>query len=228
MGFFGKKNYNGITKKTVEHIQLDAGAFFKNFEVGKDTYASAKEAGKLIGATSGGGEFTAKATLRQIEIDGAGARVKGLADVDSWEVSLKLTTIETTVETLKLALGTAKADTETVTGYTVIQGKTNLTDEDYIENLTWVGSITGATNPIIIQLKNGMNEDGLSYTMQDKAEGKIALTFYGYNDLSDYMEDTVAPPFEIFYPTNTESAPPAENTPPKEPEEESETENDEE
>lgn len=165
--------------------------------------------------------------MRQIEIDGAGARVKGLADVDSWEVSLKLTTIETTVETLKLALRTAKADTETVTGYTVIQGKTNLTDEDYIENLTWVGSITGSEKPLIIQLKNGMNEDGLSYTMQDKAEGKIALTFYGYNNLEDYMEDTVAPPFEIFYPTDTESAPPAENTPPKEPEEQPENENNE-
>lgn len=206
MGFFGKKNYNGITNKTVEHIQLDAGAFFKNFVVGTDSYASAKAAGKLIGATSGGGEFTAKAALRQIEIDGAGARVKGLADVDSWEVSLKLTTIETTVETLKLALGTAKTDTETVTGYTVVRGKTNLTDEDYIENLTWVGSITGSEKPIMIQLKNGMNEDGLSFTVQDKAEGKITLTFYGYNDLSDYMEDTVEPPFAIYYPNETENA----------------------
>lgn len=121
--------------------------------------------------------------------------------MDSWEVSLKLTTIETTVETLRLALGTATAESSEAAGYISIKGKTNLTDEDYIENLTWVGSITGSEKPLIIQLKNGLNEDGLSYTMQDKAEGKIAITFYGYNDLSDYMEDNVAPPFEIFYPT---------------------------
>lgn len=203
MGFFGKKNYNGITVKTVEHIQLDAGAFFKNFEVGTDDYTSAKAAGKLIGATSGGGEFIAKANLRQIQIDGAGARVKGLADVDSWEVSLKLTTIETTVETLKLALGTATSAASEKEGYTSIKGKTNLTDEDYISNLTWVGSITGSEKPIIIQLKNGLNEDGLTYTVQDKSEGKIAIKLYGYNDLSDYMNDSVSPPFEIFYPSES-------------------------
>ena len=86
MGFFGKKTYNGITSKTTKHLQLDAGAFFMNFEVGKDTYESAKKAGKCLGATQGGGTFTAKllftlmSALAQFERDVLADRTReGLA-----------------------------------------------------------------------------------------------------------------------------------------------------
>ena len=34
---FGKKTFNGITAGTPKNLQLDAGAFFIGFEVGKDT-----------------------------------------------------------------------------------------------------------------------------------------------------------------------------------------------
>lgn len=71
MGFFGKKNYNGITKKTVEHIQLDAGAFFKNFEVGKDDYASAKAAGSL-------------SRKRRFDKLRSTARARGSEDLPTW------------------------------------------------------------------------------------------------------------------------------------------------
>ena len=71
---FGKKAFNGITAGTPKNLQLDAGAFFIGFEVGKDTYASAKKAGKCLGATQGGGTFTAKPTIRTVDVDGAVGR----------------------------------------------------------------------------------------------------------------------------------------------------------
>ena len=46
--------YSGFSAGTSNKLMLDAGAFFKNFAVGTDTYATAKAAGKLIGATQGG------------------------------------------------------------------------------------------------------------------------------------------------------------------------------
>lgn len=74
------KVYSGFTAKTPEKLLLDAGAFFKNFEVGVDTFESAVTAGKLIGATAGGGVFEAKPDIRPIEIDGVkgcGKRARG-------------------------------------------------------------------------------------------------------------------------------------------------------
>ncbi len=206
MGFV-KKLFSGITENTVKNIQLNAGAFFKNYKVGTDDYESAKAAGKVLGATQGGGSVTIKPTYRQISVDGAVGRVRGLTDIDTWEISIAATVIETTVETLKLALGAAKTTAgssggDIPAGYTKIEGKTGVDDEDYIENITWIGTITGTDKPIIIQVFNVLNEDGLSYSVADKSEGKVGLTFYGYNSVNDFITDAVEPPFAIYYPDN--------------------------
>lgn len=209
MAIFQKRNYNGITKKTVENLQLDAGAFFKNFVIGEDTYASAKAAGKIIGATDGGGSFRATATIRQITVDGAGTRVMGFANVDGWEVALGFTLKEMTTDALKDALGLAdvnKDATTTLEGYDVITGRMSIEEGDFIENVTWVGCLSGSSNPIYIQLTSGFNENGLTFNMKDKSEGSIACTFYGYNSLDEYMEDEVKPPFVIYRPHTTSDA----------------------
>lgn len=201
MGFFNKKAYSGINKDTTKHIQLDAGAFFKNYDPATDTYATAKAAGKCLGATQGGGEFSAVPTLRTIDVDGAVGRVRGLVDIESWEVSISATVLETTVETLKLALAAATSETSsTPTGYTAIKGKAGIAGSDFVDNIAWVGNISGSDSPMVIVVKNVLNEGGLNYSVTPKGEGKVELKFYAYNALADYENDTVAPPFEIYYP----------------------------
>lgn len=196
-----KKIYTGYTKKTADHLLLDAGAFFKNFtfvEGGSenDTYDSAVAAGKLIGATKGGGEFSAAPAIRQIEVDGVKGRAKGLEVIDSWDVYLKATVLETTSESIKAALAAATVDAESDTDYDVITGNAAIGLEDYIDNVTWIGTISGSDKPVIIQVFSGLNADGLKLTMQDKNEGTIPMTFYGhYTD-----NDLDSPPFKIFYP----------------------------
>ena len=207
---FGKKAFNGITSGTPLNLQLDAGAFFIGFEVGKDTYASAKKAGKCLGATQGGGTFTAKPTIRTVDVDGAVGRVKGLTDIETWEVSISATVIETTVKSLKAALTAATVTAGTgmdessgngiPTGYTEIKGNAGISDTDYISDITWVGCLSGSTDPIIIQIKNALNEDGLSVDFAPKSEGKVKLTFYAYNSLEDFESDSVNPAFHIYLP----------------------------
>ena len=207
---FGKKTFNGITAGTPKNLQLDAGAFFIGFEVGKDTYASAKNAGKCLGATQGGGTFTAKPTIRNIDVDGAVGRVKGLTDIQTWEISLSATVIETTVKSLKAALVAATVTKGTgtgegagngiPTGYTEIKGNAGIADTDYISDITWVGCLSGSGEPIIIQIKNALNEDGLSMDFAPNSEGKVKLTFYAYNSLEDFESDSVNPAFFIYLP----------------------------
>ncbi len=208
MALFKKKNYNGITSNTPTHLQLGAGAFFKNFIVGTDTYASAKAGGKLIGATSGGGTFSAVPTINNISIDGGGSRVKGFADVPEWEVHLSANVKELSADSIRDALGLADIITTSTTedvipaGYSgIIKGRTGIEDTDYIENITWVGCITGSEKPVIIQLFNGLNEAGLTYNMTDDNNGTMALDFYAYNTLEEFMDDEVSAPFKIYYPT---------------------------
>lgn len=200
------KPYSGYSAKTPDKLLLDAGAVFKNFVVGTDTYASAKAAGKCLGATQKGSEFAAAPSVRRMEIDGVHTRTKGDTLIDGWEVSLKTTLCEITADNLKRALGTADVKNADVAGYQKISGRDTIRDEDYTENITYVGNVLGADKPIIIQVFNAFNEGGLTITAEDKNNASVECQFYGYNDPSVYddVEEEIEPPFAIWVPVTEE------------------------
>ena len=198
---------SGFNNQTKEHLLTGAGAFFKNFIVGIDTNESAKISGKLIGATQGGGEFKAVASIRQIEVDGVAGKAKGLEEIDSWEVSQTMNLLETTPETLKLALGAADIDIESNGEFNVISGRNQILDEDYLDNITYIGTITGSNLPVIIQVFNALSTDGLSIKTEDKKEAVLGVTVYGH-----YTEDDLdSPPYKIYYPKKKNVATPLAN-----------------
>lgn len=189
------KTYSGYTEKTPKNLLLDAGAFLKNYDLEKDTFEDAVAAGKLLGATQGGGEFSAVPVVRQIEIDGVKGRAKGLESIDAWEVYIKANVLEVTEETIKVAL-CASVEGGSNAKYTTIKGKNYISLDDYIENITWVGTLSGSDEPVILQVFNAINTDGLKITTQDKKESIVATTFYGHYDTEKLDE----PPFAIHYP----------------------------
>ena len=199
-----KRSFSGFTKNTPERLLLDAGAFFKDFiyEAGgtsNDTFDSAVAAGKLIGATKGGGEFSAVPEIRKIEVDGVKGRAMGLEVIDSWDVYLKATVLETTTESIKAALSAASVDSASDEKYDVITGNAAIDLSDYVGNVTWVGTLSGSNEPVIIQVYNGLNTEGLKLTVQDKGEATIPMTFYGHYT----FDDLDSPPFKILYPKKT-------------------------
>ena len=199
MGLFRKKTYTGVTENTKENLVLDAGVFFKNYDVENDTVETAIEAGKLLGATEGGGEFTAKPEIRYIEADGLKNKTKGFAVIDDYEVSITANMLEITEDILVATLSTATKDTSTNTKYTIIKPKETIEDSDYITNITWIGCQTGSKEPLIIQIFNALSQDGLSLKPQKKSEAVLAVNFAGHYDISNLDE----PPFAIYYPVKT-------------------------
>lgn len=194
------KNYTGFNADTANSLLLDAGAFFVNFDPETDTYESAK-ATKLLGATRGGGEFKAAMTVRQIEVDGVKGRAKGLEVNDAWDVYLKATVLEVNKDTLVKALGSATAtaystQSKPVTGYDYIEGNIDIDVADYLDNITWIGKISGEDDPVIIQVFNALNTDGLTLTVADKNEATMAMTFYGHYDTTQLDKA----PFKIWMP----------------------------
>lgn len=189
--------FSGFNANTAKHLQLDAGAFLKNYDVASDTWETAKET-KCIGATSGGGNFFAVPTMRGVEIDGVKGTAKGLQNIDTWTVTMTANVKEFTAEAIKTALGAADAGTENAPeGYTRISGRSELKDEDYLDNLTWVGRLSGSGKPVIIVVKNALSTSGLSVSFADKSEGLIPITVTGHYTAADLE----SPPFDIYYPT---------------------------
>ena len=147
-------SFIGVTANTAKHLQLDAGAFFKNFDPTQDTYANASS--KLIGATAGGGSFAAIPTIRRIEVDGLKGATKGYESLDEWEVTMTANVKEITAEAIQMALATASAvDTKspssvTANNYKKITAANDIADANYMTNITWVGRLSGSQLPIII------------------------------------------------------------------------------
>ena len=204
------KPYSGYNQTTPDKLLLDAGAVFINFTPGTDTYESAKAAGKCLGATQKGSEFSAVPQFRRMEIDGVHTRTIGDTLIDGWDVYLKTTLVEMTSDNLKRALGVGNISTGTPSGYDKIQGRDTIETTDYISNVTFVGNILGETDPIIIQVFNAFNESGLTITNEDKNNAAVECQFYGYNDATVYDSVTkpLRPPLAIFRPTITSGSSP--------------------
>lgn len=190
------KVFSGYTEATPENLLLDAGAFFKNFDVEQDDFDSAVKAGKLLGATKDGGEFSAVPTVRQIPVDGVKGKAKGLEVIDTWDVYLKANVLEVKRETLAAALCASETDVTSNAEYDIITAKGEIEITDYIDNVTWVGTLSGSDKPVIIQVFNAINTDGLKLTTKDKDQAVIAMTFYGHYT----QKDLNTPPFKILYP----------------------------
>lgn len=183
----------GLTSSTPTNLLLGAGAFFKNFVVGTDTVATATE--KLLGATDGGGSFSAVPTVRQVSVDGGKANIKELQTIDQWTATMSMNLKEVTKANLELAIGAMKESS--MTDYTKIEAKDDFASTDYCDNIVWIGTIKGKTKPVIIELKNALSINGLSLTFADKNEATIPVTITANYDLTDLE----ASPFAVYYPT---------------------------
>lgn len=186
--------YTGLNRESAKHLQLDAGVFIKNYDINKD-YDGNKSG--IIGMTAGGGSFSAVPTIRQIEADGKRGAVKGLEVLDEWVVTMTANVKEMTADVMAMALAAAtKKAATTPTGYTQITPNDEIQETDYLDNVAWVGRLSGSKKPIIIVVYNALATNGLSLTFADKSEGTAALTITGHYDLDDLDK----PPFDIFYP----------------------------
>ncbi|HSH24601.1 MAG TPA: hypothetical protein VLA13_03580 [Massilibacterium sp.] len=191
-----RNSYSGYTEKTAENLLLDAGAFFIDFDVETDDFDSAVAAGKLLGATRGGGSFSAVPEIRAIEVDGVHGKAKGLQVIDQWEIKMTASVLEVTREGLTKALTASEVDESTNTTYDIIKAKNYIDITDYFDNITYVGKISGADEPLIIQIYNAINSTGLTLETEDKSEAVTEMEFEGHYDESELD----SPPFAIFYP----------------------------
>ena len=191
-----------IRSETFQNLQLNAGIFIKDFDYAsiadatalKTAIASAITAGtNILGATRGGGTFTATREIRTPEVDGMRYGFVGSDFVDSADAYLSTTLIEVTAKSIAACLGNATSSTSgkktTIKMHTAIEGT------DYMTNLCWVGDIADG-RLVLICLFNALNTADFSLTFTDKGEGTLAAEFHARQaNVNDYDYA----PFEIVY-----------------------------
>ena len=187
---------SAFTKNTAKNMQLDAGILVRgltdilNFN---GTIADDKK----LGATAGGANFTAAPEMRNIfeGIDGAKGNYKDGNVIDNWEITLTATVKEMTAKNLQLAMATADISSSD-DKFDVLTPRMEVKSTDYVDNICWLGTMNGSSEPMIIELKNVLNTNGISFTAEDKGSGSVELELKAHFDLSKPNEV----PFKIYFP----------------------------
>lgn len=183
--------YTKIPANAFKNIQMNAGILVKTFTPSTATL------GDLIGATSGGVNFTATPSFTDYgeDIDNCPKNTKELKKLDSWEAKMSGSFVSVTPELALKLVSAGSIDSEDATH--IIPA--NDVDDSAFEDIWWVGDYSDKNNGedagfCAIHLMNALSTGGFQIQSTDKAKGKFDFEFTGHYSMS--AQDTV--PFEIY------------------------------
>ena len=186
--------FTQIPQNTFKNLQMGAGVLLKDFNPEQGTLA----ADGIVGATSGGVNFTAVPTYSDLgeDIDNCPKNMKELKRLDSWEVKMSGTFVTVTPATAGMLTGPADV------GGTKVTPRNALKDSDFTD-LWWVGDYSevnedgtkaGKAGFVAVHMLNSLSTGGFAIQSGDKAKGQFAFEFTGHYSMD--APDTV--PFEIY------------------------------
>lgn len=168
-----------IPKNTFDALQLDAGVLLKKFDPANPV---APDDDDIICATTGGINAVCTPTFSDLgeDVDNVPVNMMELKHLDSWECTLSTTSLGTSPELIKLALGVADIDSEDATK---IVPRADLKQTDFTD-IWWVGDKANG-GLVAIQLKNALSTGGFSLQTTKNAKGTTAITITGHVSIND-------------------------------------------
>lgn len=193
--------YTQIPQDTFNNIQLNAGVLLKGFDPENGTL----NASDILGATSGGVNFTATPSYIDYgeDIDNCPKNMKELKQLDGWEAKMSGTFVTVTAELAAKLTGAADTATDKVTP------RNELKAADFAD-LWWVGDYSAVNEDgtkgasagfCAIRLLNSLSTGGFQIQSGDKAKAQFAFEFTGHYS----MEHPETVPFEIYVKAGTEA-----------------------
>lgn len=200
------REITGVTATTVNHLIRDAGKVYFNVTLADlrsavdiSAVKTAIATGTVMGATRGGNTFNPNRTFRQMGADGLLGRTKGLQRLESSDPTLTVNPIEVTPDNIIKALaGSSGADTsggalQEITG-------SDVSDSDYIGNVTFVTHHRSEDEPVIFVLENCLVLNAPDFGTSDNDEMVLSVEFQAHFDTgspgvepwSIFTHDTVA------------------------------------
>jgi hypothetical protein len=186
---------SGITAKTPKNILLGAGTIHKGltFEGGKWNFEES-----LLGATAGGTKLSIVPEIKQVEVDGANVKVKGLTVKVGETATIETNMVELTPDWIKMSV-IGKTGESAYEGYDEIVSKRQFEDGDYINNFAYVGKYIDG-RPVIIVFDYALCSTGLEVEGKNKENGVFKATFECYAELSSEADIL---PYHIYTPKVT-------------------------
>ncbi len=161
-----------IPQNTFEGLQLDAGCVVRRF----NPAAPAILDEDIICATTGGINITCQAEYSDLgeDVDNCPNNMKELKKIDSWNAGMSFTSIGTSKEAIRLALGAADINADTG----AIKPRRNLSQSDF-SDVWWVGDRADG-GCVAVQLKNALSTDGFTLQTTKAGKGQISVGLTGH------------------------------------------------
>ena len=186
-----------IPQDTFNALQMDAGVLLKTFNPANPTEPADED---IICATTGGIKPSCKPTFSDMgeDVDNVPVNMKELKHLDSWECMISTTSLGTSPELIKMALGCA--DIEAATSKIIPRAELKQTD---FSDLWWVGDRADG-GCVAIQLKNALSTSGFELQTSKNGKGQISLELTGHVSMNAQHDVPM-----VFYSID----PPASETP---------------
>jgi hypothetical protein len=182
----------GVTVDTPKKILFGAGTIHKNLKYTENAWNFDES---IAGSTKDGSKIEIVPKFKVIEPDGAHVNVKGLRKKIGETAKMDINFLEVTKEILKMAVIGKDGESEDST-YDMIESKADVTDDDYWENVAFVGETLGGKNIIVI-MDNPLITNGLSQEGKNEEEVSNSYTFECNAELGENLETL---PYRIYYP----------------------------
>jgi len=184
--------FTRIPQNTFSGLQLDAGILLNKFDPAAPEVADAD----IICPTTGGINASCVPTYSDLgeDVDNCPVNMKELKHLDSWECKLSFTSLGTTPESIRLALGAADID---ATKSQIIPRR-DLKQSDF-SDVWWVGDKANG-GMVAVRLINALSTGGFSLQTTKNGKGQVSVELTGH--VSIEAQDVM--PMEFY---STEGAP---------------------
>ena len=167
-----------IPADTFNGLQMDAGVILKRFDPANPV---APDDADIVCATTGGINPSCVPTYSDLgsDVDNCPVNMKELKHLDSWACKISFTSLGTSSESIRLALGAADISADTG----AIVPRRDLEQTDF-SDLWWVGDRADG-GCVAIQLKNALSTGGFSLQTTKSGKGQVSVELTGHVALAD-------------------------------------------
>ncbi len=188
--------FTQIPQDAFDGLQLNAGILMKKFDLETGEVNNAD----IICATTGGITISCKPSYSDYaeDVDNAPTNLKEFKQLDGWECGISTTSLGTSRESIRMALGAADIDADSGK----IVPRRDLQQTDFSD--LWWGGDRADGGCVVVRLLNALSTDGFSLKTTKNGKGQISLAFTGHVSIKDQN----VMPME-FYSVDPESEPSA-------------------
>lgn len=169
--------FTQIPQDAFEGLQLNAGILMKKFDLATGDVDNKD----IICATTGGITIKCKPTYSDFaeDVDNAPNNLKEFKHLDGWDCGITTTSLGTSKESIRMALGAADIDAESGK----IAPRRDLKQTDFAD--LWWGGDRADGGCVLVRLINALSTDGFSLKTAKNGKGQISLGLTGHVSIKD-------------------------------------------